>query len=245
MGFVSTVEAQPWYAGVANTMQAAGVPQDVWLAEMQVESQKDATGAPIPNASWADNGGVSYGLFSLRQPGVGSGYSVSTLESPTGNASIAAAAMHNLLAAAGNPSGAAAIQALSADWPGAWDPASADSQARLSALQSVDQQLGGATPNPNETLQQAWGLNSLGIPNSIANVVNPFAGLEAWISSTWASFWKSHNVVLLGGAIIVALIAYAMIRSDSDSDGSSRTVVLGGGGKGTNVAEEAAEGAAG
>lgn len=214
MSFVATVEAQPWYPAVASIFAQAGVPQDVWLAEMKVESPKDANGAPIPNESWPDQGGISYGLFSLRQPGVGSGYSPMTLESPTGNASIAASTMAKLLASAGNPSGVGALQALSADWPGAWNPASADTQARIAALTSVDQQLGGSVPNPNAPLYSIPGNNPLGINSGLSTATN---GFSSWIAGV-GQWWSARPIALLAGALVAVIIGAALILGPAAED---------------------------
>ena len=215
MSFVATVEAQPWYPAVASIFAQAGVPQDVWLAEMKVESPKDANGAPIPNESWPDQGGISYGLFSLRQPGVGSGYSPMTLESPTGNASIAASTMAKLLASAGNPSGVGALQALSADWPGAWNPASADTQARIAALASVDQQLGSSTLNLFDPLYSLGGGASA--PNGIKSALSNAGGFSSWIDGV-GQWWSVRPIALLAGALVAVIIGAALLLGPAAED---------------------------
>lgn len=50
---------------------------------------------------WSDNGGISYGEFSLRVPGVGSNYSQPQLTNPITNAQIAANEMSRLIAPLG------------------------------------------------------------------------------------------------------------------------------------------------
>jgi len=113
MTFVDRVRAQPWYPQVKQIFAAAGVPEYLWIAVLANECSSLAC------TSNADSGGISYGLFQLRQPGIGSQYSPSTLEDPVQNATIAAGVMGQALKNVTTRDPLALLRAIEeAGWPG-------------------------------------------------------------------------------------------------------------------------------
>ena len=132
--WLQELQQEPWFSSVASQFSAQGVPAALWEATLL-----DEDASLNPQIAVNDNGGISYGLFQLRQPGIGAGYNPSTLEDPVQNAKIAAAAMGSALQSAGVSSSTPLSQQLQviekAGWPGDLSE-DAKRQSELASVQS-------------------------------------------------------------------------------------------------------------
>ena len=196
MSFVDQVRAQPWYAEVASVFQQQNVPEYLWIATLAAECPSLAC------TSNPDSGGTSYGLFQLRQPGIGSPYSSDQLEDPVTNATIAAASM------------GAALRSVSAD-----------PLARLRAIEEAGWPGNDVSLGPNSTLLKEEPkrigllyetLKSMGL-TAIANSVlaaeaQPGVNtgdMTAAAGCDGPSFWPCAPVFLQGVVRETAIIAIA------------------------------------
>ena len=158
---------------------------DPQLDETVVANDPDAAGNP----------GLAYGLFQLRQPGLGDGYDPLTLQSGIFNGSIAATKMGAALKASGLSSSSdlsAQLRAIEqAGWPGS-----------LSQDAQRQQQLRAVTDATNGTSTPA---TSGGLGSSIANAVGSAVGNALHLPSTdTINGWITNATIT---AILLAVLA--------------------------------------
>lgn len=117
MTFIADLHSQWWYNQVKAIFDAAGVPEYLWAATIADEDSSLNPSIVTPDPTSAT---PAVGLFQLRQPGLGSGYTLTDLEDPIQNAKIAAAQMAAALKA--NPTVVDPVARLrlveEAGWPG-------------------------------------------------------------------------------------------------------------------------------
>lgn len=219
MGIVASIQAASWYPEVEATMQAAEVPDYLWMSIIASEdgslntgvvvqdyyTKRDANGNKIP-------AGDSYGLFQLNQnpQGVDPAYAARWAASKLGPA----------LASAGTytPDQAMSI-AEQVAWPGMNSPP--DDATRRANMQSVMSQLGwnyaatGTTSAPvsgvaNVATQPNLLQQIQAIPGQVNSAINGTVQNVAAIPDTFNSAVDSwipqiEQNVLIGGVILAVL----------------------------------------
>lgn len=159
---------------IAQTAAESGVPPYIMLDTAQLESQFNANAVTMDT-----NGAYSVGLFQLNQQGQGAGYTISELQNPTTNASIAAGAMYPYVQR-GEAAGLSGLPLLeyvdnNAGWPGQLGV-----QATQTVESSYDQKLssiynGGSTTGTSgsATGQAASATGIVGFIDSLHSWENP------------------------------------------------------------------------
>jgi hypothetical protein len=209
MATTAQIQAQPWYPAVASAMAKAGVSPAIWISTLNVEDGQTLSPTQVTNdPDQQGNPGYSYGLFQLRQPGLGSGYSTAQLEDGPTNATIAAATMGPAIAGLGaGASYSAQLKAVEeAGWPGNLSEDSARQAALQSYLtangftysQSASPQDGSTTPP--QVAQSPYTANTSGSPSWLTSLLNWGTNFE-----NAAEFYTvALGFILIGGLLLVA-----------------------------------------
>jgi hypothetical protein len=205
--FVQTLESQPWYGTVEQEMQAAGVPDYLWMSIVRSE---DAT-LNVTQATPEADGTTSYGLFQFNQDPMAT------------NVPYAGSKAANWLANALAPFGGSYTprQALSASetagWPGNDSALIAkEDPTRYANLVATMNELNGVSTAAPATYEPpytgllgalAGGTNTSTNPNTPSTAGGPLASLQAWGNNL------SNNIFI--GGVILAVIAggFALVAS--------------------------------
>ena len=223
--WLTKLEQEPWYSQVELQFAHAGVADPVWQATLLNEDGSLNPAVVVYDPDSAGNPGYSYGLFQLRQPGVGSGYATSTLQDPVQNAAIAANKMGKALAASGQTIATPPSQQLQTVELAGWNGSLTQDPTRQAQLSDVIAASGGATPAggvmggkglinpggsarlPNDPTQYANG------STQAADAIGSALGIP---SSAQISSWLTNALI---GAVLLAILAggFALMASSSTS----------------------------
>lgn len=188
---------------------AKGVNEALWIATLRSEDASLDPAIKTYDPDAAGNPGYSYGLFQLRQPGLGSASSVDILTDAEGNSNIASSVMgkHLNLAGAYNASLPDQMRVIEdAGWPGKGHGQAVDN-ARQQALRDTVTEMG------------AKGA-AAGIPASNAANDPKKVSKENNNSSDWkVALGKLGNEIFLG-SIIIAVIGggFALVAAGARSE---------------------------
>lgn len=211
--WLKQLQAQPWFAQVAGIFAQRGVAPPLWEDTLYHED-----GSLNPQATTYDPGaggtsGWSYGLFQLRQPGLGSGASVAALQDPVQNATIAADNMARYLQ---GKSGLSMADQLRAIENGAWNGSlqyDAERQQTLASLQFAQGVApGGVTVGEiANTIGAGDAADATAGAQTVKTVANAGGGLMVGL--------QQLGVLLTIGALFLALIAggFAILAGGGDA----------------------------
>lgn len=217
--WLAQLQQQPWFSNVSQIFANAQVNPSLWEATLYNEDGS-LNPAQVTPDHYSDGSfaGYSYGLFQLKQPGLGDGYTPAQLQDPNSNASIAATQMSNALKnlPAGSPL-SMQLQAIEqAGWNGGLSQDSTR-QAQLSAIAAAN-----GTSGSNATIGGLTNIGGIwvksGTPAASATnaaqaatsaatgaLTNPFgipsaAQISSWL---WDATAATLCIALLAGGIAI------------------------------------------